>query len=215
MSCFLSFASRPISLCSQAKATVFQQLSQGSRLYGCNDLSIYSEKPSVLSLNRFTEIVAQSASIWLPSPLQFELVLWSKHWFVMEFGHLWACCGAKQRLWFHPLWVGVTWVMARKHQTARTFRTISIKVQSCALRNFAWIRNVALGNWRIQSSIMVNACWLCYVFLLCLPMSLIHLKRSDFSICNLWRWQGLILNSRLRVQSLLIHFDMSENWHNM
>ena len=29
----------------------------------------------------------------------------------------------------------------RKHQTARTFRTLSIKVQSGASRNFAWIRN--------------------------------------------------------------------------
>ncbi len=99
----------------------------------------------------------------------------------------------------------------RKHQTARTFRTISIKVQSCALRNFAWIRNVALGNWRIQSLIMIKACWLCYYVCLCLWF----IWRDQILASAICGIQGLILNSRLRVQSLLIHFDMSENWHNM
>lgn len=68
--------------------------------------SVFTLRSHKFSATDSTEIVAQSASIWLPSPLQFELmVLWSKHWC------LWACYGAKQRLWFHPLWVGATWVM--------------------------------------------------------------------------------------------------------
>ena len=115
------------------------------------------EEAISFDLNRFTEIVSQSASIWLPSPLEFEQ---NRCELKQTCRRLWACYGAKQGLWFHPLWVSVTWMMTlfsvqfestKLHGHFEHFRSRSSPVHRATSPGSG---TIALRNWKIQPSMM-------------------------------------------------------------
>ena len=175
------------------------------------------EEAISFDLNRFTEIVSQSASIWLPSPLEFEQ---NRCELKQTCRRLWACYGAKQGLWFHPLWVSVTWMMTlfsvqfestKLQGHFEHFRSRSSPVHRATSPGSGNDSFEKIERFNHRWCLLINeASWLCYYVTLCLPMSLIHLRfehlQESFGI------DGLIVNSKLRVQLLPIKFWIIFTW---